>query len=535
MRSCGLSSFSLAAAIAAVLFASLSFAEVRPEQVVGKVHNAKLPIGVERVGSAWCLTDECDYMITNYHVVRLVGSSPRVNREKVRQWWIATGPDDEGARDVPSFTEIYKFNMVRDIAILKMAKTMSATGMRAVRLFTGEVPQVERVTIVSYPGGKLRVTTGYFDAVMADGLMKFQLDADLVAGASGGLVMNSNDEAIGLLCGVEKSHRAAYAVPVWSIAEFLKNVQPQLYAKLIGSEPHRPKLGPITVTHKLPETLALLDYDPEPIAPAGSQMMGTVKAYLHPSAILSSNFLAAHAGGEHFQPLTNGNLQVRAEETTEVVTLRKRAAEMVHEMSNFTAVQTLTLPDNSVWQHEVKVIDGHQVFVTNSGKQLDQLPIPQRGVVPGDEWKGLADMVGTNLRLPLRYVGDRYEDGTVMKVFEYRAAKEDAVCGMRIKKSFFKPTWKGSAPCHGDVWTDADLNILRITQEIDLPREAGMQSCTVVVLYGWLRHESFRDRLVPASMYLRAQEFNGHTIESTAQFSAYQVFHASARVIENVN
>jgi hypothetical protein len=225
-------------------------------------------------------------------------------------------------------------------------------------------------------------------------------------------------------------------------------------------------------------------------------------------------------------------LQVRPTEPSEVQELRKKAQSMVQQMSNFIALQTLTLGDNSVWQHELRVIDGQQIFTRSDGAELKELPIPRLGVVPGSEWRDLAQMVGTNLRLPLRYSGERMEDGRKVKVFSYRATKEDEVCGIRVKRPFHR-LWKDSAPCHGEVWTDRDLNILRITQETLLPHESSLGKATIVVLYGWLKYAGSSDLLVPTSIYLTAQTVKGRTIESSATFTAYRVFHAAAKVVTN--
>ena len=204
---------------------------------------------------------------------------------------------------------------------------------------------------------------------------------------------------------------------------------------------------------------------------------------------------------------------------------------MVQQMSNFMAIQTLFLPDGVVWQHQVRVIDGAQVFVRPDGTRGASLPMPRQGNAPGSDWRDLPGMLATDLLLPIHYVGQRNESGQSIRVFTYAATAEDELCGMRIKTSIFRPTWKGTMPCHGEVWTDPDYNILRIALYRTPPRTTRLTDFISVVLYGWVRHDHVTARLVPVTMWLMALNADGTSIESTAKFSDYREFAATTKIL----
>lgn len=519
-------------AIFVLFLSTLCLGEVRPESVIGKVHNPRTPFTSERLGTAWCLTPKCELMITNYHVVQFIGQKLAINGERVAVSWSATGPDDQGARFVPSFTESYKYTLVRDLAILKMKEPMSRKGMHGVRLYSGQLQAGETVTVLSYPAGKLAVTSGNFDSIVEDGILKFNMAAPLAAGCSGGLILNDRDEAVGVLFALHPSRTSVYAVPIWSLAQFVKKVQPDLYSSLFPVDPYRPDITGRVLTKAL-ATNPEPNPAPIPTPNPTNSLVAAAKGGINPIAILPAALLRSAFTDTPVRPQRSMELHVRDKETIEVQTLRRKAQMMVEQMANFVALQTLTLSDNAVWQHQVRVVDGQQTFTRADGTELKELPLPHLGIVPGSEWRDLPQMVGSNLRLPLRYLGERTENRQTVKVFEYTATQEDRVCWIRVKRGWLMRVWKGAVPCRGEVWTDSDFNILRITQEMTLPRESTLERTKIIVLYGWLRHESLTERLVPVAIQLRAEGAHGWALESSATFSAYRVFHASAMVLPN--
>lgn len=521
------------AAILVLSLCAACFGAVRPQDVVAKVHSRSTPFSTQRLGTAWCLTTDCQLLITNYHVVKFIGPKLKVNGEKVSAYWLATGPDDTDARMMPSFTESYKFNVVRDLAILKVAKPLSSKQMHGVRLFSGELRSGDAVTVLSYAAGKLTETTGHFDSFIEDGILKFALDSPLTAGCSGALILNERDEAVGVLFALDPSLKSAFAVPIWSLAEFIKKIDSPDYAALFPVEPfhrhieHR-LLMPSASTMSAPAMQAV-----QQAADETNSFVTAATGGLTPSAVLPMSMLnAAELSVPPESRRVESALRTRNPEPREVQALREGAQRMVAQMADFIALQTVLFPDHRVSQHQVRVIDGQQVFIGSDGRELKQLPIPPIGMVPGSEWRDLPQMVGSDLRLPLHYVGEKQQDGVRLRVFQYTATAEDGVCGMRVKRGVLSRTWKGAVPCHGEVWTDYDFNVLRITQDLVMPPQSGLTSSSISVLYGWTHFDSVPARLVPVSMHLEAHD-SKQTIQSSATFTNYRMFYAHATIRPN--
>src|SRR5258706_7108966 len=221
-------------------FATTCFGVIDHHIVVAKVKSPFVLFGTLRSGTAWCLDTDCELMVTNYHVLEAIGKHATVNGENVDSAWSATGPTDEGARSFPSFTKVYKYTLVRDLALLRMRSPMSRRGMRGVRLFMGQLQPGEPVTVLSYPGGKFAITKGSFEETVEEGVLEFKLTTPLAAGSSGGLILNQHDEAVGVLFALHPSLTSAYAVPIWSLADFVKRVQPAAFSSLFPTEVYKP-------------------------------------------------------------------------------------------------------------------------------------------------------------------------------------------------------------------------------------------------------------------------------------------------------
>jgi hypothetical protein len=58
-------------------------------------------------------------------------------------------------------------------------------------------------------------------------------------------------------------------------------------------------------------------------------------------------------------------------------------------------------------------------------------------------------------------------------------------------------------PCYGEVWTDEDVNILRISQHLELPGK--WRDYQSVVTYGWLTRTDEVARLIPLTISTNAQ------------------------------
>ncbi len=210
--------------------------QFRPEEVVVKIGKRKIDakdslqhLGLSVLasdGSGYCFGQgKCDFIVTNYHVAERVGSPLEVNGVKVLQTYEATSPQDADAvweKSPLGFS--VKLAPIRDIAIFRMKHPLS--GMHGLPFSTRELREGENVRIYGHPGGgRLTMAEAAFYREGLDGLLFFEVKAGqekiLGPGISGSLVVNEQNEAVGLVQGIANGNLAA-VVPVWSLADFAK-------------------------------------------------------------------------------------------------------------------------------------------------------------------------------------------------------------------------------------------------------------------------------------------------------------------------
>ena len=239
-------------------------------------------------------------------------------------------------------------------------------------------------------------------------------------------------------------------------------------------------------------------------------------------------------------PVIDG-LQHRPEESTEVKLLPSKSQLLAESMRNFAAVQTFAwgtgnkLPA-ALSEYEVRVLDGYQRFreYPHGKKELKDVPFPplNTAMVPGGEWSELPQMVGTELRLKIHQSDDAVLNGRRMKIFQYRADPEDAVCRWKSVADFelFAVSKIVAVGCYGEVWTDEDTNILRMSERYELPGK--WKDYQAVVTYGWLERKNEASRLIPLTISTQA-EFNSKIYWCRGQFTNYRVFSSEVKLAAN--
>src|SRR5579863_5029372 len=125
----------------------------------------------------------------------------------------------------------------------------------------------------------------------------------------------------------------------------------------------------------------------------------------------------------------------------------------------------------------LRMIGGKQTF-TVDGKESNRPPCPREtGIGVGAEWSDLPTMVGNNLKLAIQQFDDVNLPGWgSVKVFRFAGTAEDKVGEIRYCTDYgFGLHSETAIPVavRGEVWTDAALNILRITQELQAPPSKG--------------------------------------------------------------
>jgi Trypsin-like peptidase domain len=454
--------------------------------------------------TGFCLDPECRLIGTNYHVAA-VARPRKIKGDEVIQRYLATGPDDDGATTNEILSDRpMKYRLNRDLAIFELRHPLPH--YHGLPFSLDDLELDEPVDIYGFPkqsvspARSLLQFRGVFKGVTNAGFLAFEYNfADgepLRGGASGGLVIDSkSQQVVGVLsrAGLGANGKpVALAVPIKSLAEFLGKVQPWLAQKIFPSA---------TGANISP---ALADLFPK------------------------------------FVPLpSNMSLRHRSEEPQEVQILRKRAQLLADSMRNFVAVQTFAWgtgdqPPVVQAEFEVKVLDGFQRFreYPDGVKDLSNVPFPAVNtvVVPGGEWSELPQMVGTALRLKIHQAADTILNGRQIKVFQYFADSEDGVCVFKSVRDFgFFETGKiVTVPCYGEVWTDSDLNILRISQHLELSGK--WKDYESVVTYGWLRRAEEASRIIPVTISAQA-EYGKKVHWCRGLFTNYRIFDARARII----
>ena len=460
-------------------------------------------------GTGFCLDAACRFIATNYHVA-MTTRTHKIKGEKIFQRNLATGPQDEGAtaNALPN-GDVLPYAMKRDLAIFELRRSLPHHHGLTFSLDELEIGQ--KVDIYGYPAGilnpirKLTRFPATFKAPTTSGLLAFdyQLSADKpirIRGASGGIVVDRKTERIvGILSGTTET--MALAVPVQTLADFVSRAQPFLAQRLF---PTTKEISPISA-----------DIYPK-FAP-------------HPD-----NY-------PKFVPHLADGLQHRPEEPPEVKVLRIKAQLLADSMRNFIAVQSYEWGSGdkepaAEAEYEVRVIDDYQHYreYPEGKKELEGVPFPPLNDVirSGGEWSELPEMVGTELRLKIHQAADVVVNEQRMKVFQYWADIEDGVCRFQSISDFgfFVVNKIDIVACYGEVWTDTDTNILRMSEHYELPGK--WKHYQGVVTYGWQKFADDLPRLIPLTIYTQA-EHNRKAYWCRGLFMNYQVFDSRVRIVAN--
>jgi hypothetical protein len=452
-------------------------------------------------GTGFCIDKACRFIGTNYHV--LAAAQPRkVKGEKIVQTWSATGPRDKNATLNATYDgELIPFAASRDLAILELRHPLP--DHHGVSFDLDELDVDQEVDIYAYPqstflgvptGRSLEHFQGTYKGQTPSGLLVFKYlsfdDSSITGGASGGLVVDHKTrQVVGILYGVDRDHQesTALAVPVQSLADLVAKVQPQLATSFHSTG----ALSSVSI-----------DLYPQ-VAPSGGAV-----------------------------------LQHRPQASEEIESLRKRAHELSDSMRDFVAVQTFSFgvddrEASAQAAYEIRIRDGRQAYRDYPAGQKELLQIPRphitRWIIPSDDWSHLAEMVANTLHLKINRSPAAIVDGRKLAVFQYRAGVEDEVCSIEDTTDWglFSRKKLAWVPCWGEVWTDEQMNILRISQHSQMPWGYPID---VVVSYGLLKRSGQPLRNVPVTFSVEHQD-GKHLVWCRGQFMNYQVFGASSRLL----
>jgi hypothetical protein len=464
-------------------------------------------------GTGFCLDAACRFIATNYHVA-MATQAQKVKGEKIIQRYLATGPNDEGATaNSLANMDVLPYAKKRDLAIFELRRSLPHH--HGLTFSLDELQGGQEVDIYGYPKGminpirKLTRFPATFKAPTTSGLLAFdyQMSSDKpirIGGASGGIVVDRKTQKIvGILS--ESNEATALAVPVETLVDFLTKVQPFLAQRIF---PTTKEVSPVST-----------DLYPKFVPPPD----------LYPK------FIPRRADG----------LQHRPEEPYEVGVLRQKAQLLADGMRNFIAVQNFAWGSgdkepNTHAAYEVRVIDGVQRFrrYPEGKEEFEQAPYPHLSAWanPADEWSQLPKMVGTEFRLKIQQAPGIVVNAQRVKVFRYYASVEDNLCPFEPVEDyiFFKLSKVIAVACYGEVWTDEDMNIVRMSEHLELSDKSkayrGWEGYDVVLTYGWLKRADEPPWLVPLTFFTQARDKKG-IYWCRGHFTDYRVFNVRARLI----
>jgi hypothetical protein len=466
-----------------------------------------------KFGTGFCLDAACRFIVTNYHVA-MAASAHKIKGEKIFRRYLATGPHDEGATlHILVTGDVLAYATKRDLAIFELRHPLPHH--HGLIFSLDELDVGQEVDIYGYPKGiitpvrKLTRFPARFRGPTASGLFAFdyQLSVDRpirIGGASGGIVVDRKTERIlGVLSSTTET--MALAVPVQTLFDFVSKVQPFLAQRIFATANG---ISPVSAD-LYPKSAPPPDHNPK------------------------------------FVPVLSDGLQHRPEEPAEVKFLRDRAQILVESMRNFIATQSFEWgsgdkePDQLA-EYEVRVIDGAQRFreYPDGDKELEQVSYPHlnRWILGSHEWSMLPTMVGTELRLKIHQADDVVVDERRIRVFQYYASVEDNLCPFEPVEDFgfFRISKTVAVACYGEVWTDEDTNIIRMSEHLDLSEKLktyrGWEEYQVVLTYGWIKREDEASGLVPLTIFGEARYKNKHVNWCRGQFTNYRMFTSRAKM-----
>lgn len=457
------------------------------------------------MGTGFCLDPECQVIGTNYHVA-MIAKCRKVEGTKIVQRYLATGPGDQDATlNYLASGRSLRYALSRDLAVFELDKPLAHH--HGLAFSVDDLVVGQKVNIYAYPSRKidpfrnLQMFQGTFQGITTTGLLAFDYVPNgnevIRPGASGGIIVDRNTgRVVGILNGLAADKRTiAVAVPVESLAVFLYKKLPILAELLFARRA------------QIPEG----EHD------------------LYPKYVFRSEA---------------DRLQPRPKESTDITDLRKRAQALADGMRNFTAVQTFLWGKGNhqpvgADAFEVQVRDGVQMYrkYPNGKHWLRRSPEPEgasSGISPGNMWSSFPLFIGTEVGVKIHEAVGTELDGRKIRVFQYLGSTEDNPCVTKDVIDLYIPghsalvtVWKHTYAAYGEVWTDDDLNIIRMSLNCE---KHGEQKWQFVADYDWLTRPGIEPQLVPISLVASLPNPE-KGLWCRSQFVDYHEFASQARLI----
>jgi len=453
--------------------------------------------GTIKFGSGFCLEPECRFIVTNYHVAKAMGKHFSIHHDDVVHSWLASGPNDEGATEEG-------FNPLHDLAILELERGLSRKGFHGLQYNTEDPQELaigQEVNIYSFPlelnpKRKLQYFHGQYIGMSQEGLLAFSYEPNPLhvrGGASGGMIVDSRGRVMAVLARKTIDMKnAVLGVPINVLSSFVSKIQPYLAARVFPNTTFVPPVEP--------------DFYPRWVPPP-----------------------------------PDDRLEHRPVEPPDVQLLRLKAQDVVNTMRFLISVESFEWGKNSatsdpkaIGYYQVRTFDGYQHFreYPDGKKEMGDVPFPPAvngAVEPGDAWSYAPKLVAKQYDLRIRRDPDIAWKGKSLRVFQYVGRKEEKVCVFDDELNFgiFVHHDVEAYDCWGEVWTDQDENLIRISENYHLANSRS--ELRIIVTFGWtdIAGEKLR---VPMTLWMQVV-YKSHADWCRGQFTNYQQARSTVRLL----
>jgi len=450
----------------------------------------------ENFGSGVCLDTPCLHVLTDYHVVALLGTGLTVEGVAVASVRSATGPEDKDAVEMSVAGSVFKYNPARDLTLLKLRHPLPVW-FQGLTLADDSPSPGQRVQMVARHRDAYDTATGN---VVAEGLQykssghlvempgHFLVDCSSRPGNSGGAVIDANGKLLGLveIHTTPLNDRSGTSVlPAKLIVGFLRDWEPQLSSRLFGkSKVDSSVVGEFHVDPPV-------RLDGPPVIPAGAD----------PHAL--------------------------------ALALQRGVAKSLAAMQQMVAKQSVRFWGQGEREraatYEVAMYSDGQLFRTVAGTDLTAgaLPSARSGVLLDSEWHDTMALIGS---VHLDYLGASSHSNELVEVFSFHSKASDAVCSFRERTATLvghKDQTRFVA-CEGIVVADKTLNVLGIARGIS-PGFGSVSEWQALTRYGRVnlqnRDESY---ILPLSTEVALKFKNEKSYHASEVWSDYRVFGAES-------
>ena len=472
---------------------NLALAQSPSRSVVKLTSNTQVS---ENFGSGVCLDTPCLHVLTDFHVVALLGTALKVEGVGVASVRSATGPEDTGAIEMSVAGSVFKYNPARDLTLLTLRHPLPSS-FQGLALAEDSPSLGQRVQMVARHRDTYDTATGN---VVAEGLQyksaghlvempgHFLMDCISRPGNSGGAVIDANGKLLGLVeihTTTPSDKSGTSVLPAKMIVGFLREWEPRLSSRLFGE--YKADSSAVREFHIDPP----VKLDHPPVMPAGAD----------PQAL--------------------------------ALALQSGVAKSLAAMQQMVARQSVRFWGQGERErsaiYEVAMYSDGQLFRTVAGTELTAgaLPSARSGVLLDSEWHDTMALIGS---VHLDYLGTSTHSNEAVEVFSFHSKASDAVCSFRERTATLvghKDETRFVA-CDGIVVADKTMNVLGIARGIS-PGFGSVSEWQALTRYGRVKlQNSDESYILPLSTELSLRFKNGKSYNASEVWSDYHVFGAES-------